>query len=241
MLVLPILGSTYSGSIRGITAASNRGGLYFRGRTVPSNPQSPLQNALRSAVAVATGEWSQSLDDIERDSWNQYADQIDWSNAIGQSTRLSGQNMYVRSRSQALYAANLGGGAPVFAPSAAPTEIALGVPPAITGTSLTVTAGPPVSAQFDMSVDNSADYPVGVILLFYLSGAIPSGRRSPTTPTNFVAHAAVTAAPSIELIDSAWNNRYPDPVAGQKYRGYSRALYSDGRLSGRSYFDLTAE
>ena len=240
MLVLPILGSTYSGSIRGITAASNRGGLYFRGRTVPSNPQSPLQNALRSAVAVATGEWSQTLDNIERDSWNQYADQIDWSNAIGQSTRLSGQNMYVRARSMSLYASNLGGGAPTFAPSAAPTEIALGVPPALSDAELTIVAGPPTSAQLDISVDNSANYPVGVVLIFFLSGAIPAGRRSPTTPTNFVAQVAVTAAPTLELIDSTWNDRYPNPTAGQKFRGYARALYNDGRLSGRSYFEVEA-
>lgn len=241
MLVLPILGSTYSGSIRGITAASNRGGLYFRGRTVPSNPQSALQNALRSAVAVATGEWSQTLDNIERDSWNQYADQIDWSNAIGQSTRLSGQNMYVRSRSLALYASNVGSGAPNFAPSAAPTEIALGVPPAISSASLTVIPTPPESAQLDLTVSNSGDYPVGVVLVVFVSGAIPSGRRSPTTPTNFAEQVAVSAAPSIELIGSPWNDRYPLPVAGQRYRGYARALYSDGRLSGRSYFDVEAQ
>lgn len=240
MLVLPILGSTYSGSIRGITAASNRGGLYFRGRTVPSNPQSPLQNALRSAVAVATGEWSQTLDNIERDSWNQYADQIDWSNAIGQSTRLSGQNMYVRSRSLSLYAANLAGTAATFAPAAAPTEIALGVPPALEDPQLTLSPGPPESAQLDIGVANSADYPVGVVILFFLSGAIPSGRRSPTTPTNFAAQEAVVASISFDLLGSPWNDRYPNPVAGQRYRGYARSLYSDGRLSGRSYFDVEA-
>lgn len=239
MKLLPILGSTYSGSIRGVTAATNRGGLYFRGRTIPTNTPSALRSLLRSAVAVATGEWSNVLDDIGRDAWNTYADSVSWTDKLGQSIRLSGQNMFVRGRSQALYAASNFGTFTAPVVTDVPLEPLLGTPPAITAASLVLTAGPPATADLALTVSNSADYPANTSVLVYLTGAKPDGRRAPTTPTNIAIADDVAASVTGDLLVSPWASRYGAPLAGQTFWGYARTLYADNRLSGKAEFQVT--
>ncbi|KKM06452.1 hypothetical protein LCGC14_1743870, partial [marine sediment metagenome] len=37
-----------SGSIGGLTASHNRGGMYFRARTIPTNPATSFQTVVRN-------------------------------------------------------------------------------------------------------------------------------------------------------------------------------------------------
>lgn len=86
-----------SGSIAGNTFARNRYGNYVRSRTKPVNPQSPLQDSVRSAMAMLTQRWSATLTAAQRTAWNLYASNVAMKNKLGETINLSGFNHYIRS------------------------------------------------------------------------------------------------------------------------------------------------
>ena len=84
------------GSIGGTTFARNRGGAYARNRSVPLNPSSTRQQAVRAVFADLSVVWSNTLTQAQRDAWDNYADQVPLINALGESRKVSGLNMYQR-------------------------------------------------------------------------------------------------------------------------------------------------
>lgn len=86
-----------SGSIGGQTHARNRFGNYIRQRTKPVNPNTALQQAVRNAIIGLTGRWSSTLTAPQRGQWNAYAQAIAWQNKLGETVKLTGFNMYIRS------------------------------------------------------------------------------------------------------------------------------------------------
>jgi hypothetical protein len=99
MKVLPTMGSMYSGSMRGITASHNKGGLYFRGRTVPTNPNTARQQTTRSAMNGKMQDWSMVLTEAQRQAWRDYAANVPVTDSLGQTMNLSGINWFVKSQS----------------------------------------------------------------------------------------------------------------------------------------------
>lgn len=83
-----------SGSLRGIVASHNAGGTYFRGRTVPVNPQSSQQTAVRNAMANIAQAWSGTLTATQRNGWNTYAFNTPVTDSLGAPIKLSGFNWY---------------------------------------------------------------------------------------------------------------------------------------------------
>lgn len=92
-----------SGSIGGITASHNRGGLYIRGRSVPVNPNTARQQLVRSAMQAASAEWS-TLTDAQRAEWEVYAAAISQVDRLGNVFHLSGHQMYCACNSARLSA-----------------------------------------------------------------------------------------------------------------------------------------
>ena len=86
-----------SGSIAGNTFARNRYGNYMRARTKPTNPRSTQQQAVRAVIQYLTEYWSETLSDAERTAWNLYADSVAMKNKLGETTKLSGFNHFIRS------------------------------------------------------------------------------------------------------------------------------------------------
>lgn len=86
-----------SGSIAGTTFARNRYGNYARARTVPTNPQTAPQTAVRSAMALLSTRWAQTLTAAQRTAWNLYGQSVSMLNRLGESTFLTGYNHYIRS------------------------------------------------------------------------------------------------------------------------------------------------
>lgn len=86
-----------SGSVGGLTVSHNRGGLYFRARTIPTNPGTSFQTAVRNAVASLVNLWHDALDAAQRETWDTYAANVAFVNRLGDPTFLSGLNQYVRS------------------------------------------------------------------------------------------------------------------------------------------------
>lgn len=126
----PVLGSELSGSIGGITASHNLGGAYFRNRVIPTNPNSPQQQIVRSLVGQLTSLWLNTLTAGQRAAWDLYAGNVPLLDALGEPINVSGLNMYVRSNTPRVQA----GGARV---DDAPTTFNLGDYTAVTLTNLT--------------------------------------------------------------------------------------------------------
>lgn len=87
--------SAASGSIGGCTYSRNRYGAYIRNRSVPVNPSSVEQQAVRSALATIAQAWSSELTAAQRDAWDAYAAAVPRVDALGQSQFVLGINWYV--------------------------------------------------------------------------------------------------------------------------------------------------
>lgn len=104
MLFKSALVTQVSGSIGGMTGSHNRGGLYFRSRAIPVNPNTPAQLTLRAIFASLVQRWNEFLSVTQRDAWNAYASLVPLPGPLGDPVTVSGQNQYIRSntpRSQA--------------------------------------------------------------------------------------------------------------------------------------------
>ncbi len=121
-----------SGSIAGNTFARNRFGNYIRARTKPVNPKSARQTGARIVIMYLAEQWRESpMDDAKRLAWETYAAGVAWLNKLGETVKLTGYNMFIRSNA-ALIAA---GGSLVIN---GPPDI--GLPPGDTGFLITFNA-----------------------------------------------------------------------------------------------------
>lgn len=103
MKIKPIL-ADMSGRLQGIVASHNRGGQYFRGRTIPNNPSTGAQTAARVAMTNSTNRWTQVLTDGERLAWNAYALANPQVNGFGDAVDIGGLGMYNRVNQPRFYA-----------------------------------------------------------------------------------------------------------------------------------------
>jgi len=97
MLIKSAILTQGSGSLGGLTASHNRGGLYLRARTIPTNPNTPAQQEVRGFMSTLTSLWANTLTPAERTAWDTYAAAVPVINALGDPIILSGLNHYVRS------------------------------------------------------------------------------------------------------------------------------------------------
>jgi hypothetical protein len=86
-----------SGSVGGLTASHNRGGLYLRARVIPVNPNTVQQQEIRSLVAMLTSRWQSILTELQRASWDLYALNVPLPDRLGEPRNVGGIAMYVRS------------------------------------------------------------------------------------------------------------------------------------------------
>lgn len=88
-----------SGSIGGTTYAHNRGGLYRRARSIPTNPNSAAQQTVRTNFGQLATRWNDTLTTAQRSAWENYAANSPTTDALGDSLVLTGQQMYIRCNS----------------------------------------------------------------------------------------------------------------------------------------------
>lgn len=86
-----------SGSIGGTTYSHNRGGMYRRARSIPTNPDTSLQQASRNAFGMLAAYWRDTLSTAQRDAWSNYAEQSPIVDKLGDPLVLTGQQMFIRS------------------------------------------------------------------------------------------------------------------------------------------------
>ena len=97
MIYRPLIGADLSGSLGGITATHGKGGPAFRVRSIPTNPNTPQQQTVRTATADLTVRWQDTLTAAQRTAWEDYAANVPLPNAIGDSRNVPALSMYVRS------------------------------------------------------------------------------------------------------------------------------------------------
>lgn len=102
MLIRYAEGQQRSGSLGGTVASHNRHGAYYRARTVPVNPATDRQVAARNRMDYLVDAWQSSLTQDQRDAWEQYAAGTPWVNKLGDTTYLTGLNMYIRTNTLVL-------------------------------------------------------------------------------------------------------------------------------------------
>lgn len=212
-----------SGSVGGLTASRNRGGMYFRARAIPVNPSSTQQQAVRTNLSSLAAGWTDDLDDAQRAAWNTFGVNTVVVDSLGAERQISGFNHWVRANALRLQAG---------------LSVVLNAPTNFTGVSF----GEPEIAdwdlanqQVDVSYSNTAwRTEVGGALLVYLSrpqGAGISYFRGPYRLAGVVLGASGTPPTSPATID------LPFPVvAGQQVFGYARAVRADGRIGNPAYF-----
>ena len=92
-----------SGSIAGNTHARNRYGNYMRARTKPVNPNTDIQQKVRSVISFLAEYWSTTLSSAQRTAWGVYAANVNMKNKLGETINLSGFNHFIRSNSPRAY------------------------------------------------------------------------------------------------------------------------------------------
>lgn len=97
MLIKSGIMTSGSGSLGGITASHNSGGLYLRARTIPTDPNSIYQQAVRGHMSSLTSIWGNTLTAVQRTAWETYAANVPVVNPLGDQIHISGLNHFVRS------------------------------------------------------------------------------------------------------------------------------------------------
>jgi hypothetical protein len=84
-----------SGSIGGLTASRNRGGMYFRGRALPTNPNTAQQQLVRGYIQDANDRWRNTLTPSQRNGWNSLGEVVKVTDSLGEERYLTGQQWYI--------------------------------------------------------------------------------------------------------------------------------------------------
>lgn len=87
--------SAMSGSINGTTHSRNRGGAYMRNRSIPVNPQTVAQMAIRAILAALSSAW-RGLTPAQRNGWNSATGNFPVTDQFGDQRELSGHQLFVR-------------------------------------------------------------------------------------------------------------------------------------------------
>lgn len=85
-----------SGSVGGVTYSHNRGGMYRRARSIPTDPATPEQVAARNAFGNLSQQWGQVLTAAQRAAWDLYAANVQVTDVLGDPINLTGQQWFVK-------------------------------------------------------------------------------------------------------------------------------------------------
>lgn len=209
-----------SGSVRGLVASHNKGGQYFRGRSIPTNPQTAFQQQVRNSMAMLTSAWSQILTALQRQGWNDYAANVPTTDSLGNKIQLTGLNWYVACNVPRLQC----GLTRVDAP---PTTFTLASLTNPTLTSFTASTRVLVSAYTNTDAWAIA---TGGALAYFISQPQSPGINFFKGPYRFLGKVlGNTGTPPTSPFTSAAG---PFPTtAGNQVFVFARALNADGRIS----------
>lgn len=228
-LITPLIGATVSGKIGGLVYSHNAGGQYIRALSIPTNPNTSFQQAVRTAVSLLANMWNNALTALQRSQWNQYAENVKLTNRIGAQVNVSGQAMYIRSNTPRLQAevARVDDGPSIF-------NLGEHTKPKLQAFSEATQAG-----EIDFTSDGFTDpwaNEAGGFMFIYLSRAQNASINYFRGPYQFLG--PVTGDPVPPANPAAINSIFPI-AEGNKLFGRVRTCTADGRLSTTSFMDTT--
>jgi hypothetical protein len=235
MKFLSQLTSMVSGSVNGLTGSHNKGGQYFRARVVPTNPNTQFQAFSRNALGILADYWTNVLTPTERLSWETYAQNVSWTDRLGQTIQLSGINHFIRSNAPRVLSTQMAGGGhfadftALAVISTAPTVYDLGNKIVFSG----VPGVTPEVADFGWTETMAS----GNVMAWLSPPLNPSINfwRGPYIAIGVMA-AGMGGQINLDATNDSYFVRYGALTPGQRVFGYVRRLYTDGRLTGRTYF-----
>ena len=208
-----------SGSVGGNTFSHNRYGRYMRQKSIPVNPNSSGQQAVRNALGALTTLWSSTLTALQRAAWDLYASNVDMLNKLGETINLTGFNHYIRSNVEYLriFAATQDDGPVVFELAAQDGTFA------ITASEATQQITVVHNVALPWADENGA-------AMFLYQGSPQNGQRNFFNgPWEYFANIpGINGAPA----GSPSNHAVVKAIAeGQHQWCYARIVRADGRLS----------
>jgi len=230
MKYLPSLTGTLSGSMGGCTASHNRAGQYFRNRVVPTNPNTTRQQNVRSYFASAVNVWATTLTDAQRAAWTDWANNVPFTDTLGQAFNLTGQQAFIRTNVPRF---QIG----MTAIAAAPTDFNNGQP--VAGINPSNAAGPGLfgiitaTAVFSTDANLMSGAPADGDLLLQIGPPVSAGTNFYKGSYQLAAVIAVTTAQTQIAINTAVAAQLQATslVVGERRPIRARILYDDGRLS----------
>ena len=121
-----------------MTVSHNKGGMYMRSRTVPTNPNTPAQADARAVVATLAQAW-QGLTEVQRTQWEDFTISNPVVDVLGSTIQLSGEQMFIRCNQRL----ELYGFTQILVP-----PLTMGVDP-VDDAGFTVDSGPPFAVTLD--------------------------------------------------------------------------------------------
>lgn len=217
--------SEASGSIAGIVYSHNKGGLYIRARSVPTNPNTARQQAVRAAMGGVLAYWTSTLTDAQRQAWDTYAQKVPVLDRLGELRPLSGQQHFLRSNIQRVVA-----GISIIA--AAPTVFDTGEPLSaqLPATGFSINAG-----VYDEVLNFAAPASEAGHCLLFLSKPVPSSRSFFKGPYQYAglsifAASDTTVTFAIDTTGASWFADYVPADGNRVHTRYVNA-FVDGRYS----------
>jgi hypothetical protein len=201
-----------SGSIGGVTSSHNRFGQYKRARSIPVNPRSTQQGAVRARLSANAALW-RTLTAAQRAGWSDLAISMNRSDSLGQAYNLTGFMAFVSLNNNQAAAGNAG-------LTDAP---ALVTPPTILTAVITTTAGT-LSIAYTLTPLGA-----GARLFTYVGPQRSAGRNYDGDYRLLQVSAAAAASPANAL--AAYTAKFGAPIVGNKIF-FSLRTYTGGFLSG---------
>lgn len=192
MKIKPIL-ANMSGRLQGIVASHNRGGQYFRGRTIPDAPPTAPQTAARLIMSNLIGLWKTDLDNTQRGVWNDYAQVHPQIDGFGDSVNIGGVGYWVRQNFGRL----LAGLAVIPEP---PVDTG---PAFLTAPSVERSGAAQAEVTFE-DTDPWADTANGALLMFASKAVAPSRYSAAGIPLQFVGAVLGGTPTNPATVDLPW-------------------------------------
>lgn len=224
-----------SGSVGGMTASHNRGGMYMRARTIPVNPNTVRQQMVRNYFTALVQAWTNTLTADQRGNWSEWAANVPFTTTLGDQLILSGQQAYIRANTPRLQnnLARIDAAPTIFdngepvtdiqdAGSATPGTIGMTAAPDTLATNVIQAVAPSDDGDLLWSWGRAINPSVNFYKGPYQAGY--TGATAPVAVASGVGTTAVGTAAADLTIDAP-------PVIGQRRAVSLRIAYDDGRLS----------
>lgn len=196
--------SAISGSEGGTTFSHNASGAYFKGKVIPTNPNTAKQQAVRNGFAIHVSTWK-NLSSPEQQAWIDMAPQYPYTDSLGQSKTYTGQQLHTKLNQNLQIV-----GSPTLSTPLVPQTFSN---MKVSSLTMTLTAGVLTTGDVVFDATGAATEKIIITMTPSMSGGITRPAKSAFKQVQIVADASASA--TIDII-AAYQALYGDPEVGVK-------------------------